>query len=71
MFSWVVFHKAYFASFEPDVPYNVAMVRLEDGPMFVANIVEIKNTAIRRGMLVEIVFDDVTEDLTIPRFKAV
>ena len=71
VFSWVVFHKSYFPSFAKDVPYNVAMVRLEDGPMFIANIVGIENTAIRRGMPVEIVFDDVAEDLTIPRFRLV
>lgn len=71
VFSWVVFHKSYFPSFANDIPYNVAMVQLDDGPMFIANIVDIDNAAIRRGMPVEIVFDDVAEDLTIPRFKCV
>jgi uncharacterized protein len=69
VFSWVVFHKSYFPSFAANIPYNVTMVRLDDGPMFIANIVGIDNAAIKRGMPVEIVFDDVAEDLTIPRFK--
>lgn len=67
--SWVVFHKCYFPSFAGEIPYNVAMIELEEGPLFIANIVDIDNAAIRRGMPVEIVFDDVAEDLTIPRFR--
>jgi len=71
VFSWVVFHKSYFPGFDAELPYNVAMVRLDEGPMFIANIVGTRNEDIYRSMQVEIFFDDDTQpDLTIPRLRA-
>jgi uncharacterized protein len=34
--SWVVFHQAYFRSYEPDVPYKVAEVELDEAPRVLA-----------------------------------
>jgi uncharacterized OB-fold protein len=67
--SWVVFHQAYFKSFEQDVPYNVAEVELDEGPRLLTNLVGIRNGEIRAGMPVEIVFDDATEEITLAKFK--
>jgi uncharacterized OB-fold protein len=67
--SWVVFHQAYFSSFTNDVPYNVAEVELEEGPRLLTNLVGIYNTDIMVGMPVEIVFDDVTEEVTLAKFR--
>jgi uncharacterized OB-fold protein len=67
--TWVVVHKVYFAGFAPDVPYNVAQVRLEEGPRLTTNLVEVDNAAIYSGMPVEVVFDDVTETITLPKFR--
>jgi uncharacterized OB-fold protein len=67
--SWVVFHQAYFKSFEAEVPYNVAEVELEEGPRLLTNLVGVRNEEIRAGMPVEIVFDDATEEITLAKFK--
>jgi len=69
--SWVVFHKAYYEAFEDDLPYNVAEIELEEGPRYIANIVECDNDDIYTGMPVEVVFDDILEHLTLPRFKPI
>ena len=69
--SWVVFHQAYFKAYERDLPYNVAEVELDEGPRILTNLVEVANDAIRAGMPVEIVFDDVTDDITLAKFKPV
>jgi uncharacterized OB-fold protein len=69
--SWVVFHQAYFKAYEHDLPYNVAEVELDEGPRILTNLVEVANDAIRAGMPVEIVFDDVTGDITLAKFKPV
>jgi uncharacterized OB-fold protein len=68
--SWVVFHQAYYKGFADELPYNVAMVRLEEGPCLFTNIVGIDNAAIRRGLPVEAVFEKATDEVTIPRFRA-
>ncbi len=67
--SWVVFHQPYFKGFESEIPYNVAEVELDEGPRLMTNLVGIANHDIRAGMRVEVVYDDVTADLTLARFK--
>ncbi len=68
--SWVVFHQRYFESFVQDIPYNVVQVELDEGPRLLANLVGIPNDQIAIGMPVEVVFDDVTPEITLPRFRA-
>ena len=66
--SWVVVHKSYFASFNDDVPYNVALIKVDEGPVLCANIVGIDNDLISAGLRVKVVFDDVNQEFSIPRF---
>ena len=37
--SWVVYHVAYHPEFKDKLPYNVAIVRLQEGPQMITNIV--------------------------------
>lgn len=67
--SWVVFYQAYFSSFKDDIPYNVAEIELEEGPRLLTNLVEVDHADIRIGMPVEISFDDVTDEITLAKFK--
>lgn len=67
--SWVVFHQAYFKSYEHDIPYNVAEVELDEGPRILTNLVGIANDQIRGGMPVEVVFDDATPEITLAKFQ--
>ena len=67
--SWVVFHQAYFSSFKDDIPYAVAEVELEEGPRLLTNLVEVANEGITTGMPVEVVFDDVTDEVTLAKFR--
>ncbi len=38
--SWVVYHIAYHPAFADRLPYNVALVQLEEGPRLLTNIVD-------------------------------
>jgi uncharacterized OB-fold protein len=67
--SWVIFHQSYFRGYDHDVPYNVAEVELDEGPRVLTNLVGIKNEEIRAGMPVEIVYDDVTSEITLAKFR--
>ncbi len=67
--SWVVFHQAYYKSFEGEVPYNVAEVELEEGPRLFTNLVDVRNEEIHAGMSAEIVFEEATEEITLAKFK--
>jgi uncharacterized OB-fold protein len=57
--------------FENELPYAIAIVKLDEGPHMMSNIV---NTAItpenlKAGMAVEVVFEDVNEKVTLPKFQ--
>ena len=67
--TWTVVHKAWFPAFERDLPYNVVQVELEEGPRLTANLVDCQNERLAVGLEVQIVFDDVTPELTMPRFR--
>jgi uncharacterized OB-fold protein len=69
--SWVIFHQAYFSSYKDDAPYNVAEVELEEGPRLLTNLVGVTNEDISIGMPVEIVYDDVTDEVTLAKFKPI
>jgi hypothetical protein len=56
-------------SFRPDVPYVYAIVELEEGPRMATNIVECSPDDVKVDMPVEVVFDDVTEQRTLVKFK--
>jgi uncharacterized OB-fold protein len=65
--SWVDMHRAYWDGFKDDLPYRVCLVRLEEGPVVVNNLVG-KADNLRIGAPVRVVFDAVTQDVTLPRF---
>lgn len=70
VFSFVVFHQVYHPAYKDDVPYNVAMIQLEEGPRMISNIVDVSGQ-VEAGTPVEAVFDHVTEEVSIPRFRIV
>lgn len=67
--SYIVFYQKYSLAFADDLPYNVALVQLKEGPRMFSNIVGVDNDVPKVGDGVEVVFDPVTPDIAIPRFK--
>ncbi len=66
------FHKVYFPGFAGDSPYNVAMVQLDEGPKLMTNIVDLPTGNLSEmpiGMPVEAVFVDVTDEVTLVKFR--
>jgi hypothetical protein len=69
VFSYNVMHQIYHPGFAGDVPYAVVVVKLAEGPKLTTNLVDCSPAAITIGMPVEVVFDDVSSDVTLPRFR--
>jgi uncharacterized OB-fold protein len=63
--SWVEYHRAYWPGFAKELPYRVCLVRLEEGPLMVSNLV---GEAAEIGDQVHVVFETVTEMITLPKF---
>jgi uncharacterized OB-fold protein len=66
--SWVNFHQAYWTAFRPELPYNVVLVELDEGPRLLSNLVAPPADGIKPGMKVRAVFDKVTAEVTLPKF---
>ncbi|MBF8185008.1 OB-fold domain-containing protein [Nonomuraea sp. K274] len=66
--SRIVFHQVYNRAFADDVPYNVVLVQLDEGPRMFSNVVGVPNEEVQVGLRVRLACDPVTETVTIPRF---
>ena len=69
VWSMCEFHRLYFKAFEPEMPYNVALVRLDEGPRMYTNLVGIDYNKIEIGMKVCAVFEKVTDTVTLLKFR--
>jgi uncharacterized OB-fold protein len=70
VFSWIVVnHPVPKDIYGLDVPYVVALVELEEGVRMPTNIVGCDPSAIRADMPVQVAFEDVTAELTLPKFR--
>lgn len=56
-------------AFEPDIPYVVAWIDLDEGPRFTSNIVGCPIEAVSIGMPVEVTFEQASPDIWLPKFK--
>ena len=69
IYSFVVYHVAYHPAFKDDLPYVVAVVRLEEGPRFLTNIIGRNPDMVKCDMDVEVSWDDITGEFSLPKFK--
>ncbi len=68
LYSWGIMHQKLHPAFAEQVPYQFAVVELEEGPRIVSNIVGVPDSELRAGMPLHAVYDDVADDATIVRF---
>jgi len=70
VFSVAIVHQALHPGFVADVPYAVVVVELEEGPRIVSNLLGVTPHDVRIGLPVEVVFEDATPEVTLPKFRA-
>ena len=56
---------------EGEIPYVVGVIELKEGARMLSNVIGVPVENVKCDMPVEVVFDDVTEKLTLPKFKPV
>ena len=69
LYTYGIMHQRYHPAFADVIPYNYALVELAEGPRLVTNIVDCPNEALRVDMPVEAVYDDVSDETTLVRFR--
>ncbi len=71
LFTYGIVQRAPHPGFVGDVPFVTAIVELEEGPNMPTNIVMEDPTPekLQVGMPLEVVFEDITDTIALPKFK--
>ena len=69
IYTYVIFHQVFHKGFVEDVPYVTASVELEEGPRLLSNVVEYDVNDIYCEMPVEVVWEEISEEFTLPKFR--
>jgi uncharacterized protein len=70
LYSYTVVHQA-FGPFATETPFFVAIVELEEGVRMMTRIIDAPRERIAIGAAVQVTFEQVGEDLTLPYFRLV
>ena len=68
IFSFNVMHQIYHPGFATEVPYAVVIVKLAEGAKMLSNLVGVAPRDVRIGQPVRVVFEHVTDEVTLPKF---
>jgi len=71
VYTFTVTHQNQAPGFREMLPYVYAIVELEEGVRVPTNVVGCPPDAVRIGMPVEVVFEDLTPEITLPKFRPV
>lgn len=69
IYSFSIVERAGMPAFAAEAPYVLSLVELEEGVRMMSNIVGCPPGKVRIGMKVEVVFEDVTDEITLPKFQ--
>jgi uncharacterized protein len=69
IFSYVVYHRVYHPGFADEVPYAVAVIELDEGPRMVSNVIGIAPDKLACDLRVEVVYQPITDTITLPKFN--
>ncbi len=67
--TFTVVHQPGNPAFNDDVPYIYAVIQLDEGPRMISNLVDCSIEDAKVDMPVTVVFDDVTPEWTLVKFK--
>ncbi len=69
IYSYTIIRQNRAPNFVNDVPYNVAIIQLEEGPRMMSNVIDIDPAELRIDLPVQVVFDPVSDTISLPRFR--
>ncbi|MEX2031912.1 MAG: Zn-ribbon domain-containing OB-fold protein [Dehalococcoidia bacterium] len=69
VYSYVVTHQAVHPAYQGFTPYATVLVALDEGPRMTTNLVGVAPEEIEIGMRVEVVFEAISDEVTLPLFR--
>jgi hypothetical protein len=71
VWTYAIHHMGPTPAYKNEPPYVVALVETQEGVKMMTNIIGCKPEEVYIGMDVEVVFEDVTPEVTLPKFRPV
>lgn len=69
LFSWTTAIQPMLPQFADLVPYSPVVIEMDEGVRMVSWLVDVPDEELRLGLPVEVCFDDVTPEVTLPKFR--
>jgi uncharacterized OB-fold protein len=69
LFSWTTAVQPMLPQFTDLVPYSPVVIEMDEGVRLVSWLTNVPPEELRLGLPVEVAFDDVTAEVTLPKFK--
>ena len=69
--SFTIVRRPVSKAYADEVPYVVALIKLEEGPSMMSNIIECDVDSVKIDMPVHVVFEDWSNEISIPKFQPV
>ena len=69
VFTWTVIARALHPAFQHATPYAPAVIEMDEGVRLLSQLVDCAPDQLQVGMPVEVVFEDVTPEVTLPKFR--
>ncbi len=73
IYSWYIYHDTQVSGFEDNLPFLVVAVELEEQPrlLLISNLLNCPYDEVEMGMPVEVVWERVNDNLTMPQFQPI
>jgi len=68
VYTYTATHRSQARGFKDELPYVLAYIELDEGVQMLANIVQCDPARVAIGMAVRVVFEDVTPEISLPKF---
>lgn len=69
LYSYTIAHRAGGPGYQEDVPYIVALIELDEGVRLMSTVVNCERSELACDLRVEVVFERVTDEITLPKFQ--
>jgi uncharacterized OB-fold protein len=67
--SWTVVRTPVAEAYAGETPYVIALIRLDEGPVMMSQLVDCRPEGVSRGMHVQVEFREWSENITMPLFR--
>ncbi len=67
--TFAIVRRAVSEAYAADVPYVVALIRLDEGPTMMSNVVQCDPETVKIGSPVQVIFEDWSEEISVPQFR--